>query len=112
MCGTSLTALDDHVCPRVTRRGVFVYPGSGSILRWRRGQQQMEGRTLARTAVEVHVALHPLDDAPHQRQPQAQAAVVARLAGIALVEVAEDPRGHPWFDADPLVLDRQPDIGG
>ena len=48
-----------------------------------------------------------LDERPHQRQADAEAAARAVERVLALHEQAEDPRQHLARDADPFVLDAQ-----
>ncbi len=68
-------------------------------------QPHVENRAFARSALGPDRAAMQLDQVFGQRQPDAGAAVAARLAHVGLEEARKNSLGQLGWEADPGVLD-------
>ena len=76
------------------------------------GDDGAEARALARRAVDLDAAAHPLDDAPRDRKAEAGAAELAGRAGVGLLELVEDAGLLLRRDADAGVANLEHDLAG
>jgi hypothetical protein len=74
-----------------------------------RQQHAERGALVEAGAVHFDRAAVQLDQVPRDREPQAEAAMCARRAGVALAETIEDIRQELRHDANPAVGHREPD---
>lgn len=69
----------------------------------------MEGRAFAGGGFDGGVAAEFVDDATYERQAESEPVEPASVAGVGLVEVAEDGVGPIRVEADAAVVDGQGD---